>query len=277
VKERLLREDKLTLEKAISMAKASEASKEQVKAMGTKKQNDENPVVNGIRAGGKTGGDKQKQNPSRRWRPGSAGSKKVKCTFCGSSHSWGSCPAYRGKTCDYCQKKDHFSSVCRKRMRDFGGKTVHAVAEPEGSDNDADLLAFSVESSDKDDWHVSLKIADTNLNFKDSGADCNVISQSLFDRLPVENKQSRQCKTKLKVYDGRRINPRGKVSLACEYKGKFSVMEFILVEQDLPPILGLKSCLDLGMIKDAFLSKDPDRPGTSDLWRSFRANPFSDQ
>jgi len=103
VKERLLREDKLTLEKAISMARASEASKEQVKAMGTKEQNDENPVVNEIRAGGTTGGDKQKQNPSRRPRPGAC-SKKVKCTFCASSHSWGSYPAY-GKTCDYCQKK----------------------------------------------------------------------------------------------------------------------------------------------------------------------------
>ena len=143
-------------------------------------------------------------------------------------------------------------------MRDFGGKTVHAVAESEGSDDEADLLAFSVESSGKypsqDDWHVSLKIADSNVNFKiDSGADCNVISQSLFDRLPVENKQSRQCKAKLKVYDGCRINPRGEVSLACEYKGKFTVMDFILVEQDLPSILGLKSCLELGLIKRIIL------------------------
>ena len=57
VKERLLREDKLTLEKAISMARASEASKEQIKMMGTKEQNSENPSVNEIRYG-----DKQKQS-----------------------------------------------------------------------------------------------------------------------------------------------------------------------------------------------------------------------
>ena len=47
---------------------------------------------------------------------------------------------------------------------------IHAVAESEGSDNKADLLTFSVESSDEcpsqDDWHVSLKIADTRVNFK---------------------------------------------------------------------------------------------------------------
>jgi len=52
VKERLLREEKLTPEKAISMARASEASKEQIKAMGTKEQNIKNPTVTEIRAGG---------------------------------------------------------------------------------------------------------------------------------------------------------------------------------------------------------------------------------
>ena len=54
VKERLLRGEKLTLEKAISMARASEASKEHFKVMGPKEQNVniENPTVNEIRAGG---------------------------------------------------------------------------------------------------------------------------------------------------------------------------------------------------------------------------------
>ena len=86
-----------------------------------------------------------------------------------------------GKTCDYCQKRDHFAKVCQKRLRDLGRKMIHAVAESEGSDKEeeADLLTFSVESSDEcpsqDDWHISLKIADESVNFKlDSGADCNI-------------------------------------------------------------------------------------------------------
>lgn len=107
---------------------------------------------------------------------------------------------------------------------------MQVVAELEGSDKDADLLAFSWESSSnypsQDDWHVSLKIADTYVNFKlEAGADCNVISQSLFDRLPVQNTWSHQCKAKQKVYKRHRINPKGKVSLACENKGKFTVTE----------------------------------------------------
>ena len=170
----------------------------------------------------------RKKNPPRRPRLGSA-SHKGKCTFCGSSHSRGSCPAL-GKTYDYCQKRDHFAKVFRKRLRNFGGKTIHAVAESEGSDNEADLLTFSVESSyecpSRDDWHVSFKIADSRVNFKlDSGADCNVISKSLLARLPVGPKETRQCKAKLKVYDGCRITPSGKISLTCEYRGKFTVLD----------------------------------------------------
>ena len=159
-----------------------------------------------------------------------------------------------GETCDYCQMRDHFANVYRKRLWDFGGKTVHAVAESEGRDNEADFLTFSVESSNEcpsqDDWQVSLKIADTSVNFKlDSGSDCNVISKSLLAGLPVGPKQTRQSKAKLKLYDGRRITPRGRISLTCEHKGKFTVVDFILTEQDLPFNLGLKSCLDLGLIK----------------------------
>ena len=102
--------------------------------------------------------------------------------------------------------------------------------ETDDSDAGADLLTFSVESSSEsprqDDWHVMLKIAGTNVNVKlDSGVDFNVISKSLFDRLPVAQKQAHQCKAKLKVYDGRKITPKGKASLVCEYKGKFTVLD----------------------------------------------------
>ena len=136
VKERLLREEELTLEKAIYMARASEASKEQIKAMAPKEHSKENPSLNEIRYGGK-----QKKNSPRR--PGSGPtSQQGNCKFCGSSHSWGSCPGF-GKTCGYCQRKDHFASVCRKKLQGLGGETVHAMAEEtDDSDAGADLLTF---------------------------------------------------------------------------------------------------------------------------------------
>ena len=90
VRERLLRDENLTLEKAICMARASEASKEQIKAMAPKEhmKSNENPSLNEIRYGGK-----QKKNSSRK--PGSGPtSLQGNCKFCGSSHLWGSCPAF---------------------------------------------------------------------------------------------------------------------------------------------------------------------------------------
>ena len=175
MKERLLTDEKLTLEKGICMARASEASKEQMKAMAPKEHSNENPSLNKIRHGGK-----QKKNSPRR--PGSRGSgptsQQGNCKFCGSSHSWGFCPTF-GKTCGYCQRKDHFARVCRKKLQDLGGKTVSAMAEEtDESDAGADLLTFSFKSSSEsplqDDWHVMLKIAGTNVNFKlDPGADCD--------------------------------------------------------------------------------------------------------
>lgn len=60
--------------------------------------------------------------------------------------------------------------VCRKTMRDSGREIVHAMLESDGSDNNADFLTFSLESSgecsNQDAWHASLKIAATEVNFK---------------------------------------------------------------------------------------------------------------
>ena len=61
VKEQLLRDEKFTLDKAICMARASEASKEQIKDMAPKEHSNENPSLNEIRCGGK-----QKKNSPRR-------------------------------------------------------------------------------------------------------------------------------------------------------------------------------------------------------------------
>ena len=58
------------------------------------------------------------------------------------------------------------------------------------------------------------------------------------------------------MYDGRKITPKGKASLVCEYKGKFTVFEFILVEQVLPPILGPKSCLELELVQRIYSLKE---------------------
>ena len=104
VKERLLREEKLTLEKALSMTRAAEVSKEQIKVMNVREQSSEaNKSVNVLQYGAKEG---KEQIGSRREKV-----KSEKCGFCGMVHGARSCPAF-GKTCNYCRKTGHFERVC---------------------------------------------------------------------------------------------------------------------------------------------------------------------
>lgn len=94
--EKLLREADLTLEKAINFCRAVEISKSQSKVL----QNES--LVSAV--------DK-KSNPGR-----SKGvyvkeeEIKNQCVYCGLKHVKGRCPAY-GKTCNKCQRKNHFAEV----------------------------------------------------------------------------------------------------------------------------------------------------------------------
>lgn len=60
VKDKLSRDDKLTLEKAIRNAMEAEASNERIKAMGPQEQTSQNPSINEIRSGGKRKREREK-------------------------------------------------------------------------------------------------------------------------------------------------------------------------------------------------------------------------
>ncbi|XP_030759604.1 uncharacterized protein LOC115885003 [Sitophilus oryzae] len=91
IQERLLREPKLTLEKAVDVCRATESSKSQSKILRNESQVD---------AVQKNSDQENNKKP---------------CNFCGYKHGKsGKCPAY-GKTCAKCQGRNHFAAVCRKK------------------------------------------------------------------------------------------------------------------------------------------------------------------
>ena len=55
-----------------------------------------------------------------------------KCEYCGKGHSPRNCPAY-GKYCNYCNGKNHFESVCRKKRN---VNTVDTYADVQYDCND---------------------------------------------------------------------------------------------------------------------------------------------
>ena len=50
-------------------------------------------------------------------------------------------------------------------------------------------------------------------------------------------------------YSGKHFDMKGKCKLECRYKENHRELDFYVVETDAPPVLSLKSCLDMKLIK----------------------------
>lgn len=105
LREILLRECDLKLENALNIARSSERARRQFEVIAHKKESSDFSVNNISRKFKET-------NKSDKTNKKSKG-----CWFCGQFHIFGDrtkCPAY-GKTCDKCNKKNHFAKVCQMK------------------------------------------------------------------------------------------------------------------------------------------------------------------
>ena len=101
VRENLLKEKKLTLEKAIDIARAAESTAVQMKVMSAE------PGLSAVKEKEK----KQSENVP------SVSSGWIKdCRFCGRNHERRSCPAF-GQICAYCKKRNHFVASAQQKAR----------------------------------------------------------------------------------------------------------------------------------------------------------------
>ena len=128
-RERLLRVPDLTLQKALDVVRSAEATDMQMKEL-------DDSSVHGIGREKNKSTDKKTPSDNEEKRPPS---KKFNCGNCGTRHGARECPAY-GKTCNYCQRRNHFQSVCRSR------KKVHelCVEQQEGNVPDSTLFVGAV-------------------------------------------------------------------------------------------------------------------------------------
>lgn len=183
----------------------------------------------------------------------------VNCRYCALSHKVRQCPAY-GKTCTSCSRKNHFSSACKSR-----NVSAFSAIESDSDFNDnEELLISSIEKvyaieDDDDDvsypWIEKIWIGRKLVAFKiDTGAQVNVIPLSVFLQMRTEIELHR-TNVKLRAFSGEKLKPVGMCSLLGKLNEKSCDMKTAVVDIDVMPILGLKSCIRFGLVSPSVKSR----------------------
>ncbi|CAB3223790.1 unnamed protein product [Arctia plantaginis] len=274
IRERLLREADLTLEKAVNICQAVVVSKMYSEKICTEHRNTVSKINNydsnqedvckiesrrnrnghrvqytssAVRGSGRGGfvgrAGHTTNNVPRALVPGGANSyrgrtvssyENINCNKCGMQHPRNSCPAY-GKQCGRCTRMNHFSRMCNVfRIVDSDEKVIRLV----------DNLC----SNDK--WSVNLIINQFQICFKiDTGADVNVLPESFLTRLNISKRELLSTTTKLHGYSGAQINVIGKCFVKVIYKNNSFILEFKVAEVNSMPILGKFACEELKLVK----------------------------
>ena len=245
LRERLLRDANLDLNKAIKTAYANEQTKLQIK-------NFEQETVHEIRR--KDRNNSQQQNIVNN------------CRYCTQTHARGNCPAF-GKRCQKCNKRNHFAKCCLSKTRDVNTVENDVVKSSDEFVIDSikiNSLDRSEESNDNEicfkndsfklfqiheEWNECLEINNISVKFKlDSGAQVNVIPRSIYKKLQPRPKL-RETKLRLTAYNNTTIPIYGKCIATLKHQGTNFNTLFTVVDDNYSPILGLKTSEHLNLIK----------------------------
>lgn len=265
IRERLLREEDLTLQKALEICRAaivsriySENIKKEMEPVfqlhSDIQENDDICAIrryDGVKQRDKhsgvaswQGGQGRGRGPSSDARAHSASYSRGggfgagrnhrlenrQCNRCGGVHRKNNCPAY-GRKCMRCSKMNHFAKMCMVFYVDTSSEQV--------------LNINSISS-----WDIDLIIKGHVLNFKlDTGADVNVLPLKYLLKIGLKETDLLTTNSKLSAYSGTNIDVLGKIYLRVTYKNKNYILQFKIADVQSVPILGRDACAELDVVR----------------------------
>lgn len=153
-----------------------------------------------------------------------------RCNSCGGVHQKNDCPAY-GRKCMRCSKMNHFAKMCRVFFVDNSNEQVSNI-------------------NCINSWDIDLIIKGQTLNFKlDTGADVNVLPLKYLLKIGLKETDLLSTNTKLTAYSGNTIQVLGKIYLRVSYKNKNYVLQFKIADVQSIPILGRDACTELDVVR----------------------------
>ena len=240
VREKLLDQAALTLNTAVDLCRSSEVTGQLM--MGMSATNDPIQPVHAVKQKGH-----RSTHTNRSDKHVHKNNHKC-CKYCGKSHEPRKCQAY-GRFCNKCGMKNHYANCCDNFSKNDNKTPVHSVEH--NNDNTHSIVFSVIEQSTSKEWHAVLDIGGRGLRAKiDTGASCNVISINDYKILSkAQPAQCIKCRTKLMSYGGHNLSVKGQVTYTAEYKQKYYPIEFVVVEEKAPALLGLETCIELGLVK----------------------------
>ena len=247
VRERLLRENNLTLAKTDEICRAAESMAEQMRIVG--QSSSSATSVHALRQA--VGQKKRVKKKETSHTTKSEATKE--CWNCGRQHGRESkelCPAF-GKTCDCCGKSNHFAKKCRQKRSGRARNSVRTIGESEEVFPVREVATLAMLD---DSQCVTLKLdSGSYIRFQiDSGAQCNVVPLKLYQRATkdVRLKDVNRCQSSILAFGGSRLTVVGEVHVRV-WRGDYKcILVCKLVDNDnIRPILGRKACVGMKLIQ----------------------------
>ena len=232
LRERLLREKNLTLDRTMDLCRAAQSSRAQVKELSKSEM-----AVHAVKT--------NEHYKNRQARQKTEKGTEIKCNKCGGSHAPRSCPAY-GKTCNNCNKMNHYARCC---MAGDTKRKVHTVDE-EPKELFVDVVQAS---SEKQEWILPVTVNETIIPFKlDTGAQVNLLSAADYSTLKVKSK-IHPVNVRVTGYTGESVPVKGSCLATFQHKGQSLKAQLLIVDKKVQPILGLSACEKLNLVKRVFV------------------------
>ena len=189
------------------------------------------------------------------------------CYHCGRQwpHSEEQPRPARGKTCDKCNKLNHFAAVCRS------GKPNHESTRPRRTGNSASRInALQDDDSSSDEEYLytvtqetlstlhskpELEVNIGNVSIPvliDTGASVNVLNKDHYSQIVGQHKEAKLKKSKIRLYAYGNKEPLpvlGKLDTTVEVKDKVSPVTFFIIDGNHGSLLNCTTATDLGLLK----------------------------
>ena len=254
LRKRLLQERNLNLKKCIDLCRSSEAAASHLKNISGATSHDVHKLSekSSRRPTRKYKYDKNAKNdtPEKRTQAHS-------CKFCGRNHPMKRelCPAWQ-KRCQKCNGRNHFSTVCRRGKPREDVRGIHEHEDDDSYESsDYEFLSSSVTlepinavaptSGFTKEIYAEMQINDKRVIFQiDCGATINIINKR-----HAGSNVTPSSKT-LKMWNGTEVKPLGTTRLLVrnpKTKKKYSI-EFVVVPDNLTPLIGARTAQQMGLI-----------------------------